>query len=152
MPWGLVWRALLVSAGLLGLVLAANAVLRWRDEARAVPRLEELLREERRSYEAQLSAQRRAFDAAQSALESYATELETLRNRRVPPRVVRLCPSPESPETPRPAPDTPSSPGILPGDSRPDIGPGLYALADRCDEIAAQLRALQEWTRAAPEL
>lgn len=82
----------------------------------------------------------------------YQTELDGLRaDRARGARVIRVC------DAPRPVPASgaaagqsdgaPASPGQLPAEPGRDLGPALYAEADRADELSAQLRALQDWIR-----
>lgn len=82
----------------------------------------------------------------------YQTELERLRAERArPARVIRVCDAaPAVPASGGPAgqsDDPGTGAGELPQAAGRDIGPALYAEADRADELAAQLRALQEWVR-----
>ena len=90
--------------------------------------------------------------ASQEASEGYQNELATLRANRVP-RVVRLCSDPAA-GVPAPG-STPGGsdgpapgPGSVPPSPGRDIGSGLYGVADTADELAARLRALQEWVKA----
>lgn len=88
--------------------------------------------------------------AAQDAAYDYQKELDRIRRTPASPRpVVRMCNVPPKPaaEEPTPAPtDGATTPReVVPEPARPDIGPDLYALAQRCDEVSAELRALQSW-------
>lgn len=104
--------------------------------------------------QAQAALERAAEDAriARKATEGYLNEIDRLRVRQ-PARAVRVCPQPaprvsEVPGAPGGT-DAPSAPGgELPAGTGQDIGPRLYSEADRADELAARLRALQEWLKA----
>lgn len=91
-----------------------------------------------------------ALAAANKASEGYADELEAIRHRPVPVRVIRLCAAQKPVPVPGPAPgadEAGAAAGELPSGAGPgrDIGPDLYREAERADALAAQLRALQGW-------
>lgn len=84
------------------------------------------------------------------AEDQYHDELtKNLQPVAVPEPVVRLCVSPRPKSLPQASthpsgpPSAPTATGPLPPVAGPDIGPKLYAEADRADKIAAQLRALE---------
>lgn len=98
-----------------------------------------------------------ALRDAQKASNDYQKELANIRiaNSRERTPVVRLCKQPTV-SKPRPLPpagsgphDSPASAGPLPPATEvqvgPDIGPGLFADADRSDELSAQVRGLQAY-------
>lgn len=133
-------------AALAGLLLWAGWVVAdWRSDAHQLS-----------AVQAQLSAERaartREIALAAKATKDYHDELETLRAR---PAVgpVRLCraaavnPSPPPGRTDDPA----AASGVgLQGaqggySEGPDISGDLDRIAQRCDEVTAQLRALQGW-------
>lgn len=89
----------------------------------------------------------------QEAVAGYEKEIADLRNRPVPTRVVRLC----RPANPGNVPDARAAraadgagagTGVVSESAGPDIGADLYGLAKEADEIAARLRALQDWNRS----
>lgn len=135
-----------------GLVLAALVALGlivndWREKAALVPVLEQRIDQ----ANAQIELERKQRDDAQAASKGYQDELATLRTARAvaPARAVRLCgPAsvPASPTVPagQPGPDgAAAGAGELPQVAGRDIGPGLFELADRADDIVAQCRGLQ---------
>lgn len=121
-------------------------VLDWRADARRLALVEQELVDVRARHRLELTA-------AQEATDEYRNELETLRSRRAaePARPVRLCRAAVPAGSSSPAAGRPDGPaagaGQLSGPDGPgrDVGPDLYAIADRCDELSAQLRGLQGW-------
>lgn len=81
--------------------------------------------------------------ASQEASQGYHDELEKLRSAPPAP-VVRLCPKPRLPAVPKTTPGTDETRPET-GELSRDIGPDLVREAQRADELAAQLRALQGW-------
>lgn len=146
--------AKLIGAGLvLGAIVWLGLIVNgWRNDAAQVPVLEDRIR----TATAQIEQERQAVKDAQKASEGYQNELATLRSARsaAPARAVRLCNVPASPaagEVPGPesGPDgSASGSGGVPPRAGPDIGPRLYASADRADDLSAQVRGLQEYARA----
>lgn len=139
------WR-IAAGAAIVGLLIWAGWVIAdWREDAHQLATVKESLTAER-------AARTREIALAAKASKDYHDELETLRAR---PAVgsVRLCRA--ATVNPAPAPgrtDDPAAPsgvglsGSQGGDSQgPDIGADLDAIAARCDEVTAQLRALQGW-------
>lgn len=156
---GLPWRAI----GAIALVLAVAAcgwrVSVWRDAYKALPGVQDALSREEacedgsRCYERQRGLQEAAGHATVVAVESYEAELAALRARPAVRRVVRLCadPGPDHMPGTSPAPGADgASPaaGLVHGPAGRDLGPDLYDLARDADEVAARLRALQEYSRA----
>jgi len=131
-----------------------------RDHAReAVERLQAAQAAQEATYRAQVAAWRQATITAE---EGYAAELERLRRAAGPVPVVRVCRDPaEVPAggTAAPGAGGPGAPGgVVPGVPNrdpiygPDVGPGLYWLADDADRRAAQLRHLLERNRKLAEI
>lgn len=131
---------------LLALVLIING---WRKDAAQVPLLEERIEQ----VNQQIAQERKQVKDAQAASRGFQDELRTLREARAaaPARTVRLCtlsaaaPGPAVPVA-QPGPDgaTASAGGNAQG-AGPDIGARLYAIADRCDDLSAQVRGLQDF-------
>lgn len=127
----------------------------WRASHERLQDTEDALRLERACGEGSECQKRQAaLEAAQrettaKVVGTYEAELAGLRNR--PARVVRLCPGSGNVQGARPtgtADGTGTAAGELPGQAGRDIGPDLYQLAREADEVAARLRALQEWNSA----
>lgn len=143
-------------AALIGAVMWAVHSLReqGRDEVRAElePRIE--------AAEAALAHERADRKRAEDASNAYQREIADLRIAPVDVPVVRLCRHtitvPAAGNSARRSDATAAGPGsdagAPPADPAPgpDIGPDLMRLALRCDEISAQLRALQSWARNTP--
>ena len=136
-------------AGVLLCAAAAGAGLYWKGKAAGEARGDARAL----AAEAQRDAAIASLEASQKASEGYARELQELRNRPVPRKPVRLCIAPNLPVPgPSGGTDGPAAPaGELPVEPGPDIGPRLYDDARRADELAAQLRALQEWVNRVSE-
>jgi len=93
---------------------------------------------------------------SKEASDGYEKELSDLKLGAAPAPIVRLCVYSTSgsgalpTKTPSPT-GTSGSPtvgGVLPTNAQPaDIGGQLFALADRADQLSAQVRALQEICR-----
>jgi hypothetical protein len=100
---------------------------------------------------AMLSAERDNARRANEASERYAVSLENLKAARAatPVRTVRLCVGPASGVPTAGAATGADAAGAegLPQAAGPDIGAGLYGLADEADECAVRLEALQRWVR-----
>jgi hypothetical protein len=137
-----------VIAGLLiWLGLIVNG---WRNDAERLA----IVELERDQALADLSQERLNVVEAQEASRGYQSELQDLRvaatRERIP--VVRLCKSAPQAREPLPAagagPDAAAAPsGPLPQEDEVhrDLGPELFELADRADELSAQVRGLQEY-------
>jgi type II secretory pathway pseudopilin PulG len=136
---------LIVYAVLLALLAGAGFVVNgWRKAADKLPQVEMRLA-------ATLAAQETARRIRQEVTQDYADELKRLRDiAGRGPRVIRVCDAPSLPG-PGAAPGGTDDPGTgggeLPQAAGRDIGPALYAEAERADALAAQLRALQAWAR-----
>jgi hypothetical protein len=103
-----------------------------------------------------LATERRNTKVIQEASDGYQKELAALAASRTAAasRAVRLCVEPPRSAVPvPPAGSGLDGPAPAPGGDAaaagPDIGPRLYGLADRCDELAAQVRGLQVFVRGA---
>lgn len=132
----------------------------WKRGHDQLPIVEQQL-EDTRATLADVRAQHaRELRIAQEASNGYQQELQALRDARdaAPARVVRLCSNQNSVRPAVPSAGGPhaatATEGLGPDQDGsgsgqgPDIGADLYAIADRCDDITAQLRGLQEWARA----
>ena len=142
----------LAAAAMLGLGLI---VKNWHDEAARVPVLEAEIAQAKVTVE----TERRLKTEADAASRGYQDELEKLRAARAaaPVRTVRLCINPAVPAHGEGAAAQPGSDGAAaPGGEfsegtgsntgqGPDIGPDLAALADRADQLSAQVRGLQDY-------
>lgn len=142
----------LAAAALLGIGLV---VKNWKDEAARVPVLEQQIAQANTTIE----TERRLKTEADAASKGYQDELENLRAARAaaPVRVVRLCVNPTVPAdsggaAAQPGPDGATAPGgeLSEGTGSntgqgPDIGTDLAALADRADQLSAQIRGLQDY-------
>jgi hypothetical protein len=142
---------MMLEARLIGYAIAAGAavlvvttVLSWRADAKKLPQVEMQLA-------ATLAAQETARRIRQEVTQDYAAEIERLRTAAARgPRVIRVCDAPPV-SGPGAAPGGTDDPGAaggeLPQAAGRDIGPALYAEAERADALAAQLRALQAWAK-----
>ena len=151
------WRAVAAVAGVAGVALMGWRVTAWHGAYEALPGVREALaREEACADGSRCRERQRALEAAQAAkskevVDGYERELADVRGRPVPVRTVRLCPDRGNVPGARPArpADGPGAPAAdVPEAPGRDLGPDLYQLARDADEIAARLRALQEWNRA----
>ena len=150
-------RIALYAAAALAVVALAWRVVAWRHAYHELPAVEERLALEVTCGEGSECLKRQAALEAELAakttevVENYEQELAVLRDRPVPVRTVRVCPDPGNVQGA-------VAPGSVDGTSTPaagvsgapgrDIGPDLYQLARDADEVAARLRALQEWNAA----
>ena len=118
-----------------------HTTARWDRERDKVAA--EHVQELERAQQALIAAHARAAEASND----YQAELERLRARPVDRRPVRLCREPARVPAAGPDPGRPGAPpasgGLGDEGTQPDIGPDLYALAARCDEVTAQARGLQ---------
>ena len=158
LAWIRIGLAAVAIAALLALGWRVHA---WREAYKAYPELQERLTAEESCGEGSKCSARQAALAAAAEAKSrevqadYERELADLRNRPIPVRTVRLCPEGAAGDVRRadsagPAHGAGPGAAVIPGAPRPnpDIGPELYELARDADEVAARLRALQEWNRA----
>lgn len=148
MPTFLIWR--LVGIGALVLAIGGGFwyVQHLQDMAAQVPQL----RAQVHSLE-NAAASQAAYD--KKVQDSYERELTTLRDAALQPVSIRVCrhtvtvPAAASPAR-EPDGAAPAA-GVLSeqaaGNSERDIGPSIDAEFKRCDEISAELRALQLWAR-----
>ena len=150
-----------IKVGALVAVVVALGLFGWRVHAwhegykelaaeRACEPATECAKRAARFAEAQQKAAQAASQKAQEAVTSYEQEIASLRAR--PARVVRLCPDSGGVRDAAPAAgaDGPSAgPGVVPTTAGRDIGADLYQLAKDADEVAARLRALQQWAKPA---
>ena len=160
LPWKAIAQFVAVALAVLLLYLTVKRA--WWDlpEARqAAETAQEALQRERDCAEGSeclkrtQAAQAQAEAASTVVLRGYEDEIKSLRDRPVTVRTVRVCPpvpdrNLRDASAPRPADGTGPGTGLGDGGTRPDIGPGLYALAGKCDEVTARLRGLQGWNAA----
>jgi hypothetical protein len=154
--WVLVWPVLkrlwpVLALFLVGLSLAAWGHSRYAaGEAAGRAQVQS-------AWDARVRAQEdeaaRLKAKADETVKGYEDEIQKLRDRPVPTRVVRLC----RPANPGNVPDARAAraadgagagTGVVSESAGPDIGADLYGLAKEADEIAARLRALQDWNRS----
>lgn len=131
-------RIIAWAAGAVAVGASLLLVNHWRTEAARVPQLEREFADYKREVEEAERIQRRVS-------RDYQKELADLRARKPVTPVVRLCLPPSVPEGDDAGgrSDPGSASGVLPPQVGGDIGGGLAALADRADEVSAQLRACQ---------
>ena len=145
------WRIAPYVLGVVVIVVAALGALRnAKEEGRAElkPQIERL--------EAALATERADRARAETAANSYRSEVDAIRSRPVPRTPVRLCV--ERPvNVPATVPSASDSVGTTTTSwgyngqtesdfaAGPDIAADLYDLAGRCDAEIAKLRALQGW-------
>jgi hypothetical protein len=136
---------LILYAVFLALLAGAGFVVNgWRKAADKLPQVEMRLA-------ATLAAQETARKIREEVTKDYANEIERLRVAAARgPRVIRVCDAPSVPATGTASggtDDPGTSGGEFPQTAGRDIGPALYAEAERADALAAQLRALQAWAK-----
>ena len=142
---GLLARLGLVAVGLLAATIFGFRIHSWKADSDQLKAARQEIQSMRERYAVELKA-------AQEASYAYQTELDQIRQHPVASkRPVRLCrqssnPKPFQPTTPA-VDESPAPSGVVPETAGPDIGPDLYALARQCDEVSAELRALQTWVR-----
>ena len=150
-----------IKVGALVAIVAALGLFGWRVHAwhegykalaaeRACEPATECAKRAARFAEAQQKAAQAASQKAQEAVTSYEQEIASLRAR--PARVVRLCPDSGGVRDAAAAPGADgaaAAAAVVPGPAGRDIGPDLYQLAKDADEVAARLRALQQWAKPA---
>lgn len=148
------WLKIGIAAAIVGALTWLGMIVNgWHEDARKVPLLQDQLERAAWALDRRIESER----VVQAASKGYQDELSNLRSARdaAPVRSVRLCVVPEGPAGTgqpsggEPGPDgaTPGSGGVPP-QAGPDIGPELYALIDRADELSAQVRGLQEYARS----
>jgi len=150
-PWRLIgWVAIVAAVAFAGWRVSA-----WKASHEALPAVRDALEAEveckagstceARQRELQEAAQAKTIEV----VNDYEAELAALRSR--PVRTVRVCPDSGDMRHARaagPADGAGPGSGVIPGAAGRDIGPDLYQLARDADEVAARLRALQDWNRA----
>jgi hypothetical protein len=152
-PWKLVGAGLAAFA-LFVLLIRINV---WHDAHNALPGVQAALEAEQACADGsqckarEIKLQEAVGHETVRIVTGYEAELAAIRAR--PARVVRLCPETRAGGVrgtgPAAAPDgTGPAAGLVSGQAGGDLGPDLYRLARDADEVAARLRALQEWNRA----
>ena len=153
---GLPWRLIGAAGLVVAVALAGWRISTWRDAYRTLPGVQDALdREEAcadgsKCYERQRGLQEAAGHATVVAVESYEAELAALRSRPPVRRVIRVCPDPDNLQNasaPGAADGTGPAAGVISGSVEFDTAP-LRNLAREADEVAARLRALQQWNEA----
>ena len=143
------WALVVVAVG-----LAYWRVSAWHDAYKALPEVEAALEAEVACGEGsecekrQIALQAAAEAKSAEVVQGYEQELAGLRSR--PARVVRVC-NDRGVQGAGPAgtaDGTGPAAGVVSGPAGPDIGQDLYQLARDADEVAARLRALQQWNEA----
>jgi hypothetical protein len=134
---------------------AAWRVTSWQAAAKQAAAVTAAAKATREAQQHVIDTLQDQITAANAASQGYQNELTFLRGARdsQPVPVVRMCQPAR-----RPASDLPAAPaaasgsdegapgaGQLPPTIGRDIGPELYRQADDADDVAAQLRALQDW-------
>lgn len=172
-PWGLIaylvacvlgiavgvyfrrWQ--LVAGGVLAAIVGIGweRVTTWQESHHKLPKVEAALKLEQDCGEGSQCAERvkqaklEGEQANQEAVEKYEQELEELRNRPIPHRVIRVCPSPDHVRDATGSAGTGSGPaaeGVVHGEDELDTRP-LRELAQQADEVSARCRALLERDR-----
>lgn len=152
LPWRLIGAVGLVAV----VALMGWRVTRWHDAYEALPGLQSALEREEacedgsKCYARQRALQEAAGHATVVAVESYEAELAVLRSRPPVRRVIRVCPDPDNLQNasaPGAADGTGPAAGVISGSVEFDTAP-LRNLAREADEVAARLRALQQWNEA----
>ena len=150
------WRLIGYGSAVAAVALMGWRVSVWHESHGKLQAAENALEAERECREGTVCAKRaaeltqKAETTRQEVVASYEQELASVRSER-PVRVVRVCADPGNVPgsgTPGAADGSTAPGGVVSGPPRPDIGPDLYALAREADEVAARLRALQEWNAA----
>ena len=156
------WRVGLYGLAALLVALAVWRVVAWRAAYQALPAAQEALQAEIDCGEGsrcreRLAAAVAAQEARQAAIstqvvESYEAEMESLRSRPAVRRVIRVCPEATDRDLRHavaagPADGAGPAAGGVPGPIEFDTG-ALRDLARDADEVAARLRALQQWNEA----
>lgn len=156
----LAYAKLAIAAVIVGaLVWLGFIVQGWRADSQQLA----AVKLERDQALADLTQERANIVEVQEASRAYQSELATLRAAAAaarPVSVVRLCRVPANPE-PRPVSAAESRPDDAGAAERgipqegggayqagPDIGPDLFELFDRADELSAQVRGLQAYALA----
>ena len=160
MIWGLVkayWMQILGAVLLVGLLLV---VKHWHDRAALVPGLQQQVKNERDArvkYETDMT---RELARTRAVSKGVQDELKTLQDAATAAGAVPVV---RCVRYNRPTAAVPSGgaagpvgdaaatgAGELPKEAGPDIGPDLYALADRADALVAACRGAQAYIRGLP--
>ena len=155
LPWVRI-AAFAVAATAIAVVIWR--LVAWHSAYDALPQVQAALEAEQVCGEGSKCAARvaalKATEAAISAgvVRDYENELQALRDRPPVTRVIRVCrqanPGDVSGTGPAGSADgTTAGTGIVSGSVEFDPRP-LFELAREADELAARLRALQDWNRA----
>ena len=151
MYWSTIWRVVVVVLVATVVWWTVNTIVQWREDSQELPLVKAKAAEELLLARQQLELVEAQFDVAYTASEGYQRELEKLRNApRQPAPVIRVCkpaarPVASGAGTANTGPDAAATAaGVVQGTTEFDTGP-LYDLADQCDRLSAQLRALQEF-------
>lgn len=153
------WRLFAVAGLVLVIAGAGWRISQWADaydelpEVRAALELEQSCGEGSSCLERQRSVQLEQAIKVQEVMQGYEDELLALRTRPVGVRTVRVCPDAGASDlsgrpAAGPAHGASAAAGMGDEGARPDIGPELYAIAARCDEVTAQARGLQGWAES----
>jgi hypothetical protein len=151
----------LIGWGLIvaGVALMGNRVTTWRASHEALPGVEQALAREEscedgsKCFDRVNALKAKQAEASREAVAGYELEIEALRNRPERVRTIRLCPEDadrdvrDAAVAGRTGPGSAAAGMVHPG-TRPDIGPGLYALTGIADELSAQCRAIIQRDRA----
>jgi hypothetical protein len=144
------WRLIaygLAALAILGFLLLVN---HWRKDSQAeLPKAQAALKVEQecgagsKCQERIAALKEREQEISAKVVADYEKELSDLRNRPVPRRVRCTVTSNlrDAAPTPGVGEGTPAA-GVVSAGVDKDLGPDLYALARRADELAAQTRAI----------
>lgn len=144
------WRIAAFAAVALLATWAWVVVGHWHEDSLTLPRVVAQAKADAAQAAATLDSWKKAYKSAQEASESYAHELESIHNQPTPSGHISVCRSTSMPASPatgagpgKPGATTAPAPVVHPTDALA-VGP-LYDLARRCDELSAQVRALQQF-------
>ena len=150
------WRAIGAGAAWGAVALMGWRVSVWKQAHEALPGVRDALEREEACLDGSKCADRvaalvaRQEQATAEAVAGYEKELADLRNRPPVRRVIRVCPDPDNLQNasaPGAADGTGPAAGVISGSVEFDTAP-LRNLAREADEVAARLRALQQWNEA----
>lgn len=158
LPFAIPWRLLSVIALAAILLLLGYRVAAWHTSYHELPEVQAQLDAELACEEGSACADRVAEQAVQQAIitadavRKYEQELEDLRGRPIPSRVIRVCPKGAAGDV-RDASGAgsagrgPAAAGLLHGADEFDTRP-LRELALEADEVSARCRTLLDRDRA----
>jgi hypothetical protein len=146
----------------LAVIFACFRVQAWREAYHELPTVEAALELETLCGEGSMCLRRsqaardRQIARNQEVQRDYDTEIAALRARTPRHSPVRLCADTGASDlrgsaTAGAADGSAADAGLGDGRTQPDLGPGLYALAQHCDELTARARGLQSWAKAVSE-